>query len=151
MIIKIDQIAVNYIEEGEGDVILLLHGWGANITLFKGIIGTLSERHRVIAPDMPGFGRTAEPPEPWYVDDYVDFIIKFLDRLQIREFSVIVHSFGGRVLFKLNARENLPYMIKKAVLIDSAGIMPKKTWKQKKLLMPLVPVNFMEKDFTRVP
>ncbi len=131
MIIKIDQIAVNYIEEGEGDVILLLHGWGANITLFKGIIETLSERHRVIAPDMPGFGRTAEPPEPWYVDDYVDFIIKFLDRLQIREFSVIVHSFGGRVLFKLNARENLPYMIKKAVLIDSAGIMPKKTWKQK--------------------
>ena len=35
------------------------------------------------------------------------------------------------MLFKLNARENLPYVIRKAVLIDSAGIMPKKTWKQK--------------------
>ena len=131
MIIKVGQISVNYIDEGEGDVILLLHGWGANITLFKGIIETLSKGHRVIAPDMPGFGKTAEPPEPWCVDDYVDFIAEFLNRLQIREFSVIVHSFGGRVLFKLNARENLPYVIRKAVLIDSAGIMPKKTWKQK--------------------
>ena len=62
MIIKVGQISVNYIDEGEGDVILLLHGWGANITLFKGIIETLSKGHRVIAPDMPGFGKTAEPP-----------------------------------------------------------------------------------------
>lgn len=131
MIIKVKQISVNYIDQGGGDVILLLHGWGSNITLFKGIIETLSSEHRVIAPDMPGFGRTAEPPEPWCVDDYVDFVMEFLKQLQIREFSVIVHSFGGRVLFKMNARENLPYAIRKAVLIDSAGIMPKKTLKQK--------------------
>lgn len=131
VITKIDQISVNYIDEGEGDAVLLLHGWGSNITLFQGIIDTLSPHHRVIAPDMPGFGKTPEPPEPWCVDDYVDFIIKFLDSLHIREFSVLVHSFGGRVLFKMNARENLPYVIHKAVLVDSAGIMPKKTWKQK--------------------
>lgn len=131
MIIKVKQISVNYIDQGGGDVILLLHGWGSNITLFKGIIETLSSEHRVIAPDMPGFGKTAEPLEPWCVDDYVDFVMEFLKQLQIREFSVIVHSFGGRVLFKMNARENLPYAIRKAVLIDSAGIMPKKTLKQK--------------------
>lgn len=122
---------MNYIDEGEGSVILLLHGWGSNITLFDGIVKTLSPHHRVIAPDMPGFGKTPEPPEAWSVDDYVDFMMKFIDSLQLREFSVLVHSFGGRVLFKMNARENLPYQIQKAVLIDSAGIMPKKTWKQK--------------------
>ncbi len=131
VITRIDQISVNYIDEGEGDVILLLHGWGANITLFQGIIETLSPKHRVVALDMPGFGKTPEPPEPWCVDDYVEFVMKFLEHLQIREFGVIVHSFGGRVLFKMNARENIPYAIKKAALIDSAGIMPKKTWKQK--------------------
>lgn len=130
MVIKIDNIAVNYIEQGEGDAVLLLHGWGSNITLFDGIIKALSPRHRVIAPDMPGFGKTPEPPEPWCVDDYVDFVMKFINRMQLKEFSVLVHSFGGRVLFKMNARENLPFIIHKAVLIDSAGIMPKKTWKQ---------------------
>lgn len=131
MVKKIDDISVNYIDEGEGDVVLLLHGWGSNIALFEGIVKTLMPTHRVIAPDMPGFGKTSEPAEPWCVDDYVDFLIKFIDSLQLKEFSVLVHSFGGRVLFKLNAREDLPYEIRKAVLIDSAGIMPKKTPKQK--------------------
>ncbi len=131
MIIRIDDFPVNYIDEGAGEAILLLHGWGSNITLFDGIIKTLSASHRVIAPDMPGFGKTPEPTIPWAVDDYVDFIIKFVDALDIKEFSVIVHSFGGRVLFKLNARKGLPYVIKKVVLIDSAGIMPEKTFRQK--------------------
>ena len=131
MITKIDGFPVNYIDEGEGDVILLLHGWGSNITLFDGIIKTLSPNHRVIAPDMPGFGKTPEPQEAWSVDDYVDFIIKFIDNLGLNKFSVLVHSFGGRVLFKMNARESLPYVIDKVVLVDSAGIMPKKTVRQK--------------------
>lgn len=131
MITKIDDISVNYIDEGEGDVILLLHGWGSNITLFDGIIKLLSPTHRVVALDMPGFGKTTEPPAAWCVDDYVDFVIKFIDFLGLKEFSVLVHSFGGRVLFKMNARAGLPYHIQKVVLVDSAGIMPKKTWKQK--------------------
>lgn len=131
MIIRVDNIPVNYIDEGCGDVILLLHGWGSNITLFEGIIKTLSPRHRVIAPDMPGFGKTPEPPKAWCVDDYVDFVMKFMESLKLTEVSILVHSFGGRVLFKMNAREKLPYTIRKVVLIDSAGIMPKKTWRQK--------------------
>ena len=131
MITRIDDFPVNYIDEGEGDAILLLHGWGSNITLFDGIIKTLSPSHRVIAPDMPGFGKTPEPQRAWSVDDYVDFIIKFIDSLDLKKFSVLVHSFGGRVLFKLNARESMPYVIDKVALIDSAGIMPKKTMKQK--------------------
>ena len=65
MIRKIDNISVNYIEEGEGDVVLLLHGWGANITLYQGIIDTLKQGRRVIALDMPGFGKTPEPDCPW--------------------------------------------------------------------------------------
>lgn len=131
MFLTINQISVNYIDEGEGDIVLFLHGWGSNITLFDAITKLLVQTHRVIALDMPGFGKTAEPPEAWSVDDYVDFVAAFLDKLQIKEFSVLVHSFGGRVLFKLNARENCPYHIHKAVLIDSAGILPKKTFRQK--------------------
>ena len=123
---KIDSITVNYIEEGEGEAIVLLHGWGANNTLYAGIINVLAQGHRVIALDMPGFGKTSEPPEPWCVDDYVDFVMKFIESFGLVRFSVVVHSFGGRVFFKMNARENLPFTIERAVLIDSAGILPKK-------------------------
>lgn len=131
MVKKIDDIPVNYMDVGEGEIILLLHGWGANITLYRGIIDTLKRRRRVIALDMPGFGKTPEPPVPWCVDDYVDFVLKFVASFQIDRLSVIVHSFGGRVFFKMNARKELPFTIERAVLIDSAGILPKKTFWQK--------------------
>lgn len=131
MIKNIRAIAVNYIEEGEGDVILLLHGWGANISLYSGIVNTLKQSNRVIALDMPGFGKTPEPEVSWCVDDYVDFVIDFINSFGIKRLSVVVHSFGGRVFFKMNARENLPFTFEKAVLIDSAGILPKKSFRQK--------------------
>ena len=131
MVRKVDGISVNYIDEGEGEAVLLLHGWGANITLYRGIIDTLKQGKRVIALDMPGFGKTPEPPVPWCVDDYVDFVLHFIDTFSLKNLSVVVHSFGGRVFFKMNARENLPFSIDRAVLIDSAGILPKKNFKQK--------------------
>ncbi len=131
MIRKIDDIPVNYIEKGDGEAVLLLHGWGANITLYQGIIDTLAKGRRVIALDMPGFGKTPEPPGPWCVDDYVDFVLKFIETFEVERISIVVHSFGGRVFFKMNSRKDLPFTIEKAVLIDSAGILPKKTLKQK--------------------
>ena len=131
MVKKIDEITVNYIDEGEGEVVLILHGWGANITLYRGIIDTLKQGRRVIALDMPGFGKTPEPSVPWCVDDYVDFVLHFIDTFSLKKLSVVVHSFGGRVFFKMNARENLPFSIERAVLIDSAGILPKKSFRQK--------------------
>lgn len=131
MVRKINGISVNYIDEGEGGIVLLLHGWGANITLYRSVIDSLKKSRRVIALDMPGFGKTPEPPEPWCVDDYVDFVLEFIASFRIERLSVVVHSFGGRVFFKINARENLPFVIERAVLIDSAGILPKKTLRQK--------------------
>lgn len=103
MVKKIDSIAVNYIDEGEGEIILLLHGWGANVTLYAGIIEVLARNHRVIALDMPGFGKTPEPPAPWCVDDYVDFVVRFIASFRVSKLSIVVHSFGGRVFFKMNA------------------------------------------------
>lgn len=131
MVKKIDGISVNYIDEGEGETVLLLHGWGANITLYQSIVDTLKQGRRVLALDMPGFGKTPEPERPWCVDDYVDFVLKFILSFNLEKISVVVHSFGGRVFFKMNAKENLPFTIERAVLIDSAGILSKKTVGQK--------------------
>ena len=55
MFIDINDLRINYIDEGEDNgrgVILLLHGWGSNITLFKDIVDMLSPHMRVVAPDM---------------------------------------------------------------------------------------------------
>lgn len=129
--ININGLNINYICEGEGECVVLLHGWGSNITLFKGIIELLKTKYKVIAPDMPGFGMSDEPPESWCVDDYVDFVISFLTKLGVTSASFLGHSFGGRVIIKLFQRNDLPLTIPKIILADSAGVKPKKTLKQK--------------------
>ena len=131
MNIKIDNLNINYICEGEGKDIVLLHGWGSNITLFKSMTEVLKTKYRVIAPDMPGFGLSDEPPTAWCVDDYVDFIIKFLGELGVTKAAFLGHSFGGRVIIKFFERDSVPFEISKLILVDSAGVKPTLSAKQK--------------------
>lgn len=126
----IDSLNINYIEQGEGDLVVLLHGWGSNITLFNHTIEVLSKKYKVVAMDMPGFGQSDEPKEPWCVDDYVDFVLKFIDEYKPKKLSLLGHSFGGRVIIKMCSRA-LPFEIDKIILVDSAGVKPQKTFKQK--------------------
>lgn len=130
MNINIDGMNINYIAEGEGECVVLLHGWGSNITLFKSMTDVLKIKYKVIAPDMPGFGLSDEPPAPWCVSDYVDFIIKFLNKLGVTKATFLGHSFGGRVIIKFFERDSLPFEINKIILVDSAGVKPKMTFKK---------------------
>lgn len=123
MDITINGRRVRYIDKGTGDVtVLLLHGWGVDASLYHQMIDHLSAYCRVVAPDLPGFGGSEEPPHPYTPDDYADFVSAFAEKLCITEAVTIGHSNGGRVLIKLLSRPSLPFVVKKAVLIDSAGL-----------------------------
>ena len=130
MTATVDGIRTEYTDSGEGEIILMLHGWGSRASLFEGLIRLCSKKYRVLAPDMPGFGGSAEPSEPWDVGRYADFILKFLEPFAPGSVILLGHSFGGRVILKLTERE-LPFKISKIILLDSAGIKPKKTLKQR--------------------
>lgn len=122
---------INYIDKGEGELVVLLHGWGSNISLFTSMIELLSKKYRVVAMDLPGFGSSDEPKTPWAVSDYTDFVIEFLKDYDASEVTFLGHSFGGRVIIKMFEKQNLPFKIKKLVLTGSAGVKPKKSTKQK--------------------
>lgn len=126
----VNNIKINYEQKGNGDLIVLLHGWGSNIKLFANLIDLLSKKYTVVAMDMPGFGESQEPPSAWCVDDYVDFVIDFLKDYSNKEIMFLGHSFGGRVIIKLNSRKNLDFKVSKVILVDSAGIMPPKSNKK---------------------
>lgn len=126
----IDGLNINYDKRGEGEFVLFLHGWGANITLFDGLMSVVSQKYTVLALDMPGFGKSDEPKKAWNVDDYVDFVLKFVSLFSPKSLVLVGHSFGGRVIIKMLARQ-LPFEVKKIILIDAAGIKPKKNLKQK--------------------
>lgn len=122
---------INYVLEGEGQLVVLLHGWGSNIKLFDNLIHLLSKKYRVLAMDMPGFGESDEPPEAWDVDGYTDFVIDFVKDFSNEKVIFLGHSFGGRIIIKLFSRKDLPFETEKIILVDSAGVKPKKTLKAK--------------------
>lgn len=127
---KVNGININYEQKGSGELIVLLHGWGSNITLFANLIELLSKKFTVVAMDMPGFGKSEEPPSAWCVDDYVQFVVDFLADYDNKRIIFLGHSFGGRVTIKMCSRSDLPFAVDKVILVDSAGIMPPKTNKK---------------------
>ncbi|SFR91864.1 alpha/beta fold hydrolase [Anaeromicropila populeti] len=131
MKVQIDKIDTNYVMQGEGETIVILPGWGCNTAVYKQITDSLSKHHKVICVDFPGAGDSSEPEEPWNVDDYVNFVITFLKKLHVKKASFIGHSNGGRVLLKLVSQKELPFEVEKLVFMGSAGIVSKKSMKQK--------------------
>lgn len=109
----------------------MLQGWGTDLGVYDSVANSINERYRFVQFDFPGFGGSDEPREAWNVDAYADFFCKFMQALEIKKATLIGHSYGGRVIIKLAARDSIPFEIKNIVLIDSAGIMPKRSFSQK--------------------
>ncbi len=120
---------VVYEDVGQGEPILLLHGWGSESRFFAPIINALKDRFRLIAPNFPGCGGSEIMDSPWTLADYEDFVLELLEKLNIKDPIMMGHSHGGRVTLSLCATGKVDP--KKIVLLDAAGLIPKKTFKQK--------------------
>ena len=137
---------INYIDEGVGDTVLLLHGWGANLNCFTNLISLLKTKYRVLALDYPGFGKSSDLKRSFSVDDYADIVVEFIKSFDINRITLIGHSYGGRIIIKLNNRDTLPFSIEKNVLIDAAGLKDKKDLKTKfkiKLFKALKKITYL--------
>lgn len=119
-------------KENEGDtLVVLLHGWGSNIKLFDNLMSLVSQKYPAVALDMPGFGLSDEQNEPWDVGQYTDFVIKFIEKFEYKKVILLGHSFGGRVIIKMLTQREIPFEVPKIIMVDAAGIKPKKSFKQK--------------------
>lgn len=121
---KLNNLNINYICEGSGENVLLLQGWGTEITLYSAVVSEIAKKYRVYAPDFPGFGKSDEPLDAWCVDDYADFVIAFCREMGITKTILVGHSFGCRVIIKLLSREDCPIEVEKVILTGAAGIKP---------------------------
>ena len=125
----VQNLQIEYTDRGTGPVLLFLHGWAAPLAAYEPIFKVLERKYRVIAPQLPGSGASQEPDRPWKLEDYGAFVLEFCRTLELTPEVLMGHSHGGRTSLwllgngKLNPR--------KCVLMDSAGILAKKTAKQK--------------------
>lgn len=93
-----------YIEAGSGTPIILLHGLAATNTSFLPTFVELHHDHRVIAPDLPGFGDSAKPIRSYDAAFYASWLIDFLDALGIEKAHLIGNSMGGRIAIETALR-----------------------------------------------
>ncbi|HTR19192.1 MAG TPA: alpha/beta hydrolase [Candidatus Paceibacterota bacterium] len=125
MKVIVDNLAVEYMDEGQGPVVLMLHGWMNSLHSFDSISKLLSTKYRVVRLDLPGFGASETPKSSWHVADYVTFVTHFLAKTAVEPHVLLGHSLGGRIILKGLAEHTLS--AQKAVLIASAGAAERNT------------------------
>jgi pimeloyl-ACP methyl ester carboxylesterase len=93
-----DGLRLHYLEAGEGAPVLLLHGWPTSSFLWRNVMPYLAPRRRVIALDLPGFGRSAKPLDASYgFGFYQRTLDGFLRALAIDRVGLAVHDLGGPI------------------------------------------------------
>lgn len=100
--------------------ILFIHGWGVAIKPYQEALNTLSQHHQVIAPVLPGFGKSSNSQSHWNYYDYAQVIKAFIKQLNIPKVHLIGHSLGGGIAATIAA--DMPNIIESLILVDSTGI-----------------------------
>jgi 2-hydroxymuconate-semialdehyde hydrolase/2-hydroxy-6-oxo-octa-2,4-dienoate hydrolase len=117
-------IQTSYLEAGAGEPVVMLHGSGPGVSAmanWQHNIGALSQRFRVLAPDIVGFGATERPDDIVYsLRTWTDHVWAFLDAHGIDQTAIVGNSLGGRIALQMAT--DLPDRIIKMVLMGAPGV-----------------------------
>jgi haloalkane dehalogenase len=128
-----DGLRMHYVDEGSGGPVLLFHGEPTWSFLYRKVIPPLARVARVLAPDYFGFGRSDKPVErDWYsYDTHYASIERFVDELDLRGLTLVVHDWGGPLGLRLAAER--PDRVDRLVITNTglyAGRPPSEQWLQ---------------------
>ena len=117
-------ITTNYLQAGEGEPVVLIHGSGPGVSAYANWrlpIPALATRLRVLAPDMVGFGFSERPASVEYnLKTWSDQLVGFLDALGIERASLVGNSFGGAIA--LHVASQHPERVNRLTLMGAVGV-----------------------------
>jgi pimeloyl-ACP methyl ester carboxylesterase len=137
-----------YIEKrgDKGPNVLLLHGWGCDVSLWRTIVDRISAEAQVYALDFPGHGRSGALTAPWDTADYAAMTADVIRRLSIAGCMVVGHSHGGRVALRLAL--DAPELVGKLVITGGTGIRNRQAGKNGKKTAKQTVYKVMKKTLT---
>lgn len=115
----VDGVRLHYVDQGQGEPILLLHGIAANIFCWRHVIPLLAKDHRVCAVDIKGFGRSDKPRGAFYgLKSQAELLNKFIEARKLGSVTLVGNSMGGAIAAEMALQK--PELVKRLVLINSA-------------------------------
>jgi pimeloyl-ACP methyl ester carboxylesterase len=98
-------VKIHFLEEGQGEAVVLIHGFAANAEMWSAIRPKLAEHYRVVAFDCRGHGKSDKPYDPrQHGRETVEDVVRLLDHLQIRRAHVAGYSMGAEIAGHLLVR-----------------------------------------------
>jgi len=118
--VEINGGRLHYIDEGEGEVILCLHGEPSWSFLYRKMIAPLKKNYRVIAPDFFGFGRSDKftKQQDYSFNMHYRTLIKFIQKTELKNITLVVQDWGG--LIGLSVLGKHPELFKRVVIMNTS-------------------------------
>ncbi len=107
-------LVLSFEEKGTGPVLVLIHGLFITHEMFDTVLPAFAQRHRVILPDLRGYGGSAGLGPPYTIPQLAKDVVELLDRLEIQQADLLGYSEGGIVAECLAA--NYPERVRRLVL-----------------------------------
>ncbi len=118
--ISIEREEIAYLDEGQGEVVLMIHGNMSSSVHYEPLITRIKDKYRCIAPDLRGFGDSSYNNRFDSLEELADDVNLFLEKLGVESCFVIGWSTGGGIGLKLAAK--YPNKVKKFFSIEGAGL-----------------------------
>ncbi|AKG36361.1 alpha/beta fold hydrolase [Paenibacillus durus] len=102
--VRREGVHISYSDQGQGEVIVLLHGFCGSAEYWEKVIPILSGSYRVIAPDLRGHGSSDAPLGAYTIEQMADDVLSLLDALDIPKVTLLGHSLGGYITLSFAQR-----------------------------------------------
>jgi len=126
------------------EVLLLIHGNVSSAIFFEPVFQELSQKYRIIAPDLRGFGNSSYNNKINDLKDFADDIKELVDFLKIKKFKLLGWSLGGNISMEFSA--NYPEMVEKLILLSSGSPKGYPVYKKDALGAPLINEIYAKKE-----
>ena len=117
---QVDGCAIHHVDEGDGPPLVLLHGLAGSLGWFAPVLGPLAARFRVVALDLPGFGRSGKPDAPYTIPWMAAKVLRLLDDKGIERAHLVGNSLGGQIALAIALGQ--PARVERLVLAAPAGV-----------------------------
>jgi pimeloyl-ACP methyl ester carboxylesterase len=118
--LKVGEDQAHYLKAGSGPPVVLIHGGASDSRDWVGTMMALYHRYSLYAPDLIGYGLSDRTKDGYYLSDFSEFMLGFIETLGLEQPVLVGHSLGGRLC--LDIALHYPEKVRKLVLVDASGL-----------------------------